>query len=70
MSSTSRIVMWRWSSRGWIVIPGAPAATQTSTASTTLGTSPPRALRTVATLLTLTLSLTTSVCVLAKLASS
>ena len=38
-------------------MPGAPAATQTRVASRTLGTSPPRELRSVATLLTLTLSL-------------
>jgi hypothetical protein len=35
-------------------MPGAPAATQTSTASTTLGTLPPREFRSVATLFTLT----------------
>ncbi len=45
----------RSSARGWIVIPGAPAATIVRTAAITLGTSPPRALRRVATLLTLTL---------------
>src|SRR4051812_25838463 len=46
--------MCRWSSRGCTVIPGAPAARHVSTASGTLGTSPPRELRSVATLLTLT----------------
>ena len=35
-------------------MPGAPAATQTSTASSTLGFEPPRELRSVATLFTLT----------------
>ena len=49
------VVMCRASARGWTVMPGAPAAMQTSTASRTLGTSPPRELRSVATLLTLTL---------------
>jgi hypothetical protein len=39
------------------VIPGDPAATHTRVASTTLGTLPPRELRSVATLLTLTLNL-------------
>ena len=38
-------------------MPGAPASTQTRTASSTLGTVPPRELRSVATLLTLTESL-------------
>jgi hypothetical protein len=46
--------------RGCTVIPVAPAATQTSTASTTEGTRPPREFRIVAILLTLTDSLTTS----------
>jgi hypothetical protein len=41
-------------------MPGTPARMHTSTASITLGTLPPRVLRTVATLLTLTLSLTTA----------
>src|SRR5262245_38815209 len=50
--------MWRRSARGWTVIPGAPASTQIRTASSTLGVVPPRALRSVATLLTLTESLT------------
>ena len=54
---TSAGLMWRSSARGWTVIPGAPAATATRAASTTLGTAPPRELRSVATLLTLTLSL-------------
>jgi hypothetical protein len=35
-------------------MPGTPAAMHTSTASTTLGVRPPRAFRSVATLLTLT----------------
>src|SRR6516225_11840810 len=39
-------------------MPGAPAATQTSTASSTFGTRPPREFRNVATLLTLTLKRT------------
>ena len=53
-SRTSSGVMWRRSARGCTVMPGAPAATQTSTASSTLGSRPPRELRSVATLLTLT----------------
>src|SRR5712691_9411180 len=55
MSRTSPGVMWRRSARGCTVIPGAPAATQTSTASSTFGSRPPRELRSVATLFTLTL---------------
>ena len=54
IARTSSGVMCRRSARGWTVMPGAPAATQTSTASSTLGTRPPRELRSVATLLTLT----------------
>ena len=54
---TSAMVMCRASARGCTVIPGTPAATHTRTASITLGSVPPRELRSVATLLTLTLSL-------------
>src|SRR5471030_1196408 len=54
IACTSSGVMCRRSARGWTVIPGVPAATQTSTASSTLGASPPRELRSVATLFTLT----------------
>src|SRR5713101_8449130 len=54
MSRTSSGVMCRRSARGCTVIPGAPAATHTSTASSTLGTRPPREFRSVATLLTFT----------------
>ena len=57
-SYTSWRRMCRSSARGCTVIPGAPAATQTRTASTTDRNVPPRELRSVATLLTLTLSLT------------
>src|SRR5216117_3855316 len=51
---TSAAVMCRASARGCTVIPGAPDSTQILTASSTDGTDPPRELRTVATLLTLT----------------
>ena len=44
----------RSSARGCTVMPGAPAARHVSTASITLGIAPPRELRSVATLLTLT----------------
>ena len=54
-SSTSCDVMCRASARGCTVMPGAPASTIVRTASRTLGTRPPRELRSVATLLTLTL---------------
>ena len=54
MSRTSSGVTCRRSARGWTVMPCAPARRQTSTASSTLGTRPPRALRSVATLLTFT----------------
>ena len=57
IARTSSGVMWRRSARGCTVIPGAPAAMQTSTAASTLGVCPPRALRSVATLFTLTLNL-------------
>ncbi len=53
-SWTSALVMCRSSARGWTVMPGTPASTHTLTASSTDGTVPPRELRTVATLLTLT----------------
>src|SRR5690606_24181395 len=53
-SSTSRRVMCRSSARGWTVMPGAPASMVTRNASTTDGRRPPRELRSVATLLTLT----------------
>ena len=56
MSRTSVEVMCRASARGCTVIPAAPAFSTTSTASRTLGIWPPRELRSVATLLTLTLS--------------
>src|SRR6185503_5764573 len=46
--------MCRRSARGWTVIPGAPASTQTRTASRTSGEWPPREFLSVATLLTLT----------------
>src|SRR3982751_2795268 len=46
--------MWRSSARGWTVMPGAPASMQARTASRTEGSEPPRELRRVATLLTLT----------------
>ena len=49
--------MWRASARGCTVIPGAPASMHARTASITDGIRPPRELRTVATLLTLTDSL-------------
>src|SRR3954451_2493178 len=42
-------------------MPGAPASTHTRTASSTLGTAPPRELRSVATLFTLTLNRATVV---------
>ncbi len=58
ISRTSAAVMCRASARGWTVMPGAPAATQVRTASSTDGTRPPRELRTVAILLTLTDSFT------------
>src|SRR5262245_31879560 len=54
IAGTSQRVMCRSSARGWIVMPGAPAATHTRTASTTDGTAPPREFRSVATLLTFT----------------
>src|SRR5690242_15593894 len=54
IARTSSGVMWRRSARGCTVIPGAPAAMQTSTASRTFGSRPPRELRSVATLFTLT----------------
>src|SRR6185436_7740680 len=56
-SCTSWKVMWRASFLGCTVMPGAPACTHTSAAATTDGITPPRALRTVATLLMLTESL-------------
>jgi hypothetical protein len=46
--------MCRSSARGCTVIPGAPASRHVVTASVTLGTFPPRELRRVAILLTLT----------------
>src|SRR5690349_1519422 len=49
--------MWRSSARGCTVMPVAPASRQTRTASITDGTDPPRELRSVAILLTLTESL-------------
>src|SRR5712691_1638849 len=61
ISWTSAVVMCRASARGCTVIPGDPASTQTCTASITEGVRPPRELRTVAILLTLTDSLTTDV---------
>src|SRR5580765_4764806 len=54
MSRTSSGVIWRRSARGCTVMPGAPAPMHVSTASTTLGSRPPRELRKVAILLTLT----------------
>src|SRR5712692_7171224 len=57
-SSTSCVRMWRPSGRGWTVMPWQPASMQVRAACTTLGRSPPRALRSVAILLRLTLSLT------------
>src|SRR5712692_1325206 len=56
-SSTSCVRMWRPSGRGWTVIPWQPASMHVRAACTTLGRSPPRALRSVAILLRLTLSL-------------
>src|SRR4030095_4578162 len=61
MSNTSERVMWRGAARGCTVIPGEPASRHTCTASVTDGTRPPRELRTVATLFTLTDSLITRV---------
>src|SRR3989449_11603552 len=58
IARTSSGVMCRRSARGWTVMPGDPAAIQTSTASRTLGTLPPREFRSVATLFTFTDSLT------------
>src|SRR5437773_6768584 len=58
IARTSSGVLCRRSARRWTVIPGAPAATHTSTASRTLGAVPPREFRSVATLLTLMLSRT------------
>src|SRR4029453_8823076 len=54
ISVTSPGRICRWSSRGCTVIPAAPARTHVSTASSTLGTDPPREFLSVATLLTLT----------------
>src|SRR5215831_5712906 len=54
ITRTSSGVMCRRSARGCTVMPGAPAAIQTSTASSTLGTLPPREFLSVATLLTFT----------------
>src|SRR5882672_11080551 len=54
IARTSSGVMCRRSARGWTVMPGAPAAMQTSTASIRFGSRPPRELRSVATLLTFT----------------
>src|SRR5579862_3759635 len=51
--------MWRWSGRGWTVMPWAPALSAISAMRTTLGMVPTRELRRVATLLTLTLSFVT-----------
>src|SRR6516164_3769495 len=48
--------MWRWSGRGWTVMPWAPASRHSRAALTTLGRPWVRVLRRVATLLTLTLS--------------
>ena len=59
ISCTSSVVMCRASARGCTVIPGAPASMHVRTASITDGIRPPRELRTVATLLTLTESLIT-----------
>jgi hypothetical protein len=47
--------MCRSSGRGWTVMPCAPASTQVCATRSTSGTLPPRALRSVAALLTLTL---------------
>src|SRR5690349_22639127 len=55
-ASTSAARMWRASGRGWTVMPWAPASRQARAARTTSGASPPRELRSTATLLTLTLS--------------
>src|SRR3954464_7377813 len=55
IARTSSGVMWRRSARGCTVMPGAPAARHTSTASSRSGSRPPREFRSVATLLTLTL---------------
>src|SRR6186997_2468681 len=54
ISRTSLARTWRSSARGCTVIPGAPASRHVVTASVTLGTFPPRELRRVAILLTLT----------------
>jgi hypothetical protein len=51
---TSAARTWRSSARGCTVMPGAPAATHVSTARRTRGSEPPRELRSVATLFTLT----------------
>src|SRR5262245_37110277 len=47
--------MWRWSGRGWTVMPWAPASRASRAAPTTLGMLLLRVFRSVATLLTLTL---------------
>ena len=62
ISCTSAVVMCRASARGCTVMPGAPASMHVRTASITDGIVPPRELRTVATLFTLTESLITQDC--------
>src|SRR5688572_22828793 len=57
MPCTSDALMWRPSARGCTVMPGAPAAMHVDTAFNSSGSLPPRELRSVATLLTLTDSL-------------
>src|SRR5690606_2885065 len=54
--STSDGRIWRWSGRGCTVMPPAPARMAVSAAWSTRGSSPPRELRSTATLLTFTLS--------------
>src|SRR4029078_7577014 len=49
MADTSQRVMCRSSARGWMVMPGAPALTQTRIASVGGGSAPPRELRSGAT---------------------
>src|SRR5690606_9311315 len=56
MRSTSSVRICRWSGRGCTVMPWHPASIATRAACAGSGWSPPRALRSTATLLTLTLS--------------
>src|ERR1700681_3870470 len=63
MSRTSSGVMCRRSARGCTVIPGVPAATQTSSASSTSGRRPPRELRSLANFFPLTDRLTMEIAI-------